>query len=73
MILVQLQKLLEPWTCAGAEGGLETPRDYSQPILRTLETVPRNLTKRYEPVFTRLAVVKVSPRLASYQHVAPPS
>jgi hypothetical protein len=31
-----------------------------------------NLTKRYEPVFTRLAVVKVSLRLASYQHVPSP-
>src|SRR5436190_11474619 len=41
--------------------------------LRTLEWVPRSLTKRYEPVFTRLAVVKVSLRLATYQHVRPPS
>src|SRR2546426_5444326 len=44
-----------------------------QRILRTLERVPRSLTKRYEPVFTRLAVVKGSLRLASYQHVRPPS
>jgi hypothetical protein len=29
--------------------------------------------KRYEPVFTGLAVVKVSIRLASYQHGVPPS
>ncbi|MDX6576886.1 MAG: hypothetical protein QOE96_2839 [Blastocatellia bacterium] len=34
--------------------------------------VPCSLTKRYEPVFTRLAVVKVSLRLATYQHVRPP-
>src|SRR6266446_6003464 len=34
---------------------------------------PPSLTKRYEPVFTRLAVVKGSLRLASYQHVRPPS
>jgi hypothetical protein len=38
-----------------------------------LETASPSLTKRYEPVFTRLAVVKGSLRLASYQHVPPPS
>src|SRR6266446_3380649 len=42
-------------------------------LLRTLQRVSRSLTKRYEPVFTRLAVVKVSLRLATYQHVRPPS
>jgi hypothetical protein len=36
----------------------------SQRILKTLERVPRSLTKRCEPVFTRLAVVKGSLRLA---------
>ena len=36
----------------------------SQRILRMLETVPRSLTKRYEPIFTRLAVLKVSLCLA---------
>src|SRR2546427_1430009 len=44
----------------------------AQRILRTLETVPHSLTKRYEPVFKRLAVVKVSLRLATYQHARPP-
>src|SRR5215813_3248616 len=42
-------------------------------ILRRLEWVPPSLTKRYEPVFIGLAFVKVSLRLASYQHVPPPS
>src|SRR5258706_7891440 len=53
--------------------GVEPTRPYGQRILRTLERVPRSLTKRYESVFTRLAVVKVSLRLATYQHVRPPS
>jgi hypothetical protein len=44
-----------------------------QRILRTLVRAPRNLMKRDEPVFTRLAVVKGSLRLATYQHVRPPS
>ena len=44
-----------------------------QRILRTLQRVPRSLTKRYEPVFTRMAVVKGSLGLATYQHVRPPS
>ena len=48
-------------------------RPYGRRILRTLQRVPRSLTKRYEPVFTRLAAVKVSLRLATYQHVSPPS
>jgi len=43
-------------------------RDYRQRILRTLETASPSLTKRYEPVFTRLAVVKGLLRLATYQH-----
>src|SRR5712691_7757301 len=53
--------------------GVEPTRPYGQRILRTLERVPRSLTKRYELVFTGLAVVKGSLRLASYQHVRPPS
>src|SRR5436190_21103670 len=53
--------------------GVEPARPCGQRILRTLERVPRSLTKRYEPVFTHLAVVKVSLRLATYQHVRPPS
>jgi hypothetical protein len=40
-----------------------------QRILRTLERVPRRLTKRYEPVFTRMAVVKGLLRLALYLYV----
>jgi len=38
-----------------------------------LESASPSLTKRYEPVFTGLAVVKVSLRLVTYQHVPPPS
>src|SRR5881394_4530786 len=53
--------------------GVEPTRPYGQRILRTLQRVSRSLMKRYEPVFTRLAVVKVSLRLATYQHVRPPS
>src|SRR5947209_14485164 len=53
--------------------GVEPTRPCGQRILRTLERVPRSLTKRYEPVFTCLAVVKGSLRLATYQHVRPPS
>src|SRR3989442_15853243 len=50
-----------------------TAWDYDELILRTLETASPSLTKRYEPVFMRLAVVKGSLRLASYQHVPSPS
>src|SRR6266542_3162318 len=53
--------------------GFEPSRPYGQRILRTLERSPSSLTKRYEPVFTRLAVVKGSFGLASYQQVRPPS
>lgn len=53
--------------------GVEPAPSYEERILRTLERVPRSLTKRYEPGFTRLLVVKVSLRLATYQHVRPPS
>ena len=53
--------------------GVEPARPFAQRILSpVIEPLP-NLTKRYEPVFTRLAVVKVSLRLASYQHVPSPS
>jgi hypothetical protein len=51
--------------------GVEPTRPYGQRILRTLQRLSRSLTKRYEPVFTRLAVVKVSLQLATYQHVRP--
>jgi len=53
--------------------GVEPTRPYGQRILRTLRRVSPSLTKRYEPVFTRVAVVKVSLGLATYQHVRPPS
>src|SRR5437016_3639593 len=53
--------------------GVEPTRPYGQRILRTLEAASPSLTKRYEPVFMRLAVVKGSLRLATYQHVRPPS
>src|SRR4030095_564068 len=57
---------------SGAEGGVEPARPFGQRILSpVIEPLP-NLTKRYEPVFTRLAVVKVSLRLASYQQIPPP-
>ena len=42
-------------------------------ILSPMKPASRSLTKRCEPVFTGLAVVKVSLRLAWYQHVPPPS
>ena len=44
--------------------GVEPARPFGQRILSPVTAVLRNLTKRYEPVFTRLAVVKVSLRLA---------
>jgi hypothetical protein len=53
--------------------GVEPARPYGQRILSPMKAASRNLTKRYEPIFTRLAVVKVSLRLVSYQHVPPPS
>jgi len=43
--------------------GVEPTRPYGQRILSPLEAASPSLTKRYEPVFTRLAVVKVSLRL----------
>src|SRR5712664_1442951 len=46
---------------------------FAQRILRTLQGASLSLTKRYEPIFIGLAVVKVSLRLASYQHIPPPS
>ncbi len=45
--------------------GFEPTRDYFQRILGKMERVPRSLTKLYEPVFTRLAVVEGSLRGAS--------
>jgi hypothetical protein len=48
----------------GAEGGVEPARPFGQRILSPVITVLPNLTKRYKPVFTRLAVVNVSLRLA---------
>ena len=53
--------------------GVEPARPFGQRILSPVRVVQPKLTKRYEPVFARLAVVKVSLRLASYQHVPPPS
>jgi hypothetical protein len=43
---------------------VEPIRPCGQRILRTLQRVPRRLTKRYAAVFTRLAIVKVTLRLA---------
>ena len=53
--------------------GVEPARPYGQRILSSLEVASPSLTKRYEPVFTGLAVVKISLRLVTYQHVPPPS
>ena len=44
--------------------GVEPARPFGQRILSPVIEVLPNLTKRYEPVFMRLAVVKVSLRLA---------
>ena len=53
--------------------GVEPARPFGQRILSpAIEPLPSR-TKRYKPVFTRLAVLKVSLRLALYQHVPPPS
>jgi len=53
--------------------GVEPTRPYGQRILSPFEVASPSLIKRYEPVFTSLAVVKVSLRLVTYQHVRPPS
>jgi hypothetical protein len=53
--------------------GVEPTRPFGQRILSPVTGALPSLTKRYKPVFMRLAVVKVSLRLASYQHVPPPS
>ena len=53
--------------------GVEPARPYGQRILSPVKVAQPDLTKRYKPVFTRLAVVKVSLRLVTYQHVPPPS
>src|SRR6185503_20833958 len=53
--------------------GVEPARPFGQRILSPLKSASPSLTKRYEPVFTGLAVVKVSLRLVTYQHVPPPS
>ncbi len=53
--------------------GVEPARPYGQRILSRMKAPLPSLTKRYEPVFTGLAVVKVSLRLVTYQHVPPPS
>ena len=53
--------------------GVEPARPFGQRILSRVIAVLPNLTERYEPVFMCLVVVKVSLRLALYQHVPPPS
>ena len=53
----------------GAEGGSRTCTSLSDNgFLSPLEAASPSLTKRYEPVFTRRAVVKVSLGLVTYQH-----
>ena len=49
--------------------GVEPARPFGQRILSHVIAALPNLTKRYEPIFTLLAIVKVLVRLASYQHV----
>jgi len=58
MSVCRLLKVLVP------RAGVEPARPYGQRILSPMKAVPPSLTKRYKPVFTRLAVVKVSLRLA---------
>jgi hypothetical protein len=41
---------------------------YTKYLTLPLEAALPSLTKRYEPVFTGLAVVKISLRLVTYQH-----
>ena len=53
--------------------GVEPARPFGQRILSPVMRPLPSLTKRDKPVFTRLVVVKVSLRLALYQHVPPPS
>ena len=53
--------------------GVEPARPFGQRILSPVMPVLPDLTNGYEPVFTRLAVVKVLLRLASYQYVLSPS
>jgi hypothetical protein len=48
----------------GAEGGVEPTLRSTE--IKSDESASPSLTKRYEPVFAGLAVVKVSLRLASY-------
>src|SRR5580765_655059 len=68
-------KLMEVVVIVGLElvprAGVEPARPYGQRILTPVKAVLLNLTKRYEPIFTGLAVVKGTLRLASYQPVAP--
>ena len=51
--------------------GVEPARPFGQRTLIPVKVAQPNLKKRYEPVFTCLAVVKVSLRLATYQQVRP--
>ena len=44
--------------------GVEPARPFGQRILSPVKVVKPSLSKRYKPAFTRLAVVKVSLRLA---------
>ena len=53
--------------------GVEPARPFGQRILSPAFGTLPDLTKRYTPVFTRIAVVKVSLWLALYQRVPPPS
>ena len=57
MALTDFQKLVP-------RAGVEPARPYGQRILSPVIAPLPNLTKRYKPVFARLAVVKVSLGLA---------
>jgi hypothetical protein len=56
--------LTEADRASGVKSESAYPCPCGQRILRTLETASPSLTKRYQPVFTGLAVVKVSSGLA---------
>lgn len=66
-------RVLQGWDGVeiGVEGGTRTHTTLGQRIFKSGEPPVPKLTKRYEPRCTGLAVVKVSLRLVTYQHVPP--
>ena len=63
---------MSAYTAVVPRVGVEPTRPCGQRILSPMQPAAPSLTKRYEPVFMGLAVVKVSLRLVTYQHVPPP-